>query len=216
MRKSKSKKAVDGVRLTTDELYAKALKQVKDTGDEWLKLAHEEAVIFRLASDMDEKGHFVKPVEIDEVTGLVIKKKRGRKPKAKVEAVEEKEISTKKITKKIAKKKPAKKKEKGQGRQPSAPVLQFTATTLVKKVKLFDEAMNNCFGKKYNGKNLTVDKAKLIVEKSLTRPTKKNPDGVLLVTIANTKRIAKFYEWDKRFWMAQVVNFPHYMKPIKK
>ena len=208
--------------MSGNELFELAMEQLKATSQRNNAMAYAEAVELRLMSGMDERGNIITGKEFDE-TGRVIKKKRGRKPK--VEKVEKLDVSDDKSIVNSKPKKPKKvkvvrKKVNGspKGKQASAPILKFDSTvkSLVKKVKLFDDAMSVLFGKKYTGTNLTSDGIKMVVDKKLTKPTEKNPNGVLLVTLENKTHIAKFYEWDKKFWMAQLANFTHYMKPLKK
>lgn len=233
------KKVKKPITSDTDALYEKAMAEVKARGQKMLAISNAEAVKFRLASGMDEKGHPIKVVETDAVTGEVIKKKRGRKKKSafvqnaideqkKAMTNNEKETFIKtgvkpaKVVKpvKTKKSKNVKKKEKTtpKGRQASAPILQFTEkeSSLDAKVKVFDNAMLACFGDKYDTKKLIVDGLTITVTKTLTKPTAKNPKGVLLVQLSTKDMLAKFYEWANKFWMAQLVNFSHYMKPIKK
>ena len=213
----KKVKSTSSLKLNSEELFESAMKQHEKTFGKWIADARAEAVRLRLENGLDANGGYIKEVELDE-EGKVIKKKRGPKPKVKTETIKEtvKFERVKSAPKNTAKKKTAKKKEKG--RKSSAPILQFDGkiNTFQKKVNAFDESMSNLFGKKYTGKKLTVDDIKMEVLKMQTKPTSKNPKGVLLVTLSTDKLVAKFYEWDKKFWMAQVVNFPHYMKPIKK
>lgn len=223
----KTIKAAKSIKLDTDALYKKAMSEVKATGQKMIDDSYAEAVRYRLASGMDERGHVIKG--LDPETGeKKIPKKRGRKKKSEFvqTAINEKEttiktnVKTVKVVKpvKIKKSKNIKKKEKpSKGRQASAPILQFTEkeNSLDAKVKIFDEAMFSCFGDKYDTKKLIVDGLDINVTKTLTKPTAKNPNGVLLVQLSTNDMLAKFYEWSNKFWMSQLVNYSHYMKPIK-
>ncbi len=237
--KTTAKKNAKTIIMDTDALYEKAMAEVKARGQKMLETSKTEAIKYRLAAGMDEGGHPIKVVETDAVTGEVIKKKRGRKPKSvfvqtaideqkKAMTNNEKETFVKtgikpaKVVKpvKTTKSKNVKKKEKSivKGRKATAPILQFTEkeNTLNAKVNVFDNAMLACFGNKYDNKKLIIDGLTISVTKTLTKPNAKNPNGVLLVQLSTDDMLAKFYEWSNKFWMAQIVNYSHYMKPIKK
>jgi len=205
-----------------------AMNKVKILGAEMIKKSNEEAIYWRAKYGMDERGYPIKGFDI-ETGAMKIPQKRGRKPLAekpnpvvKVEKPKtekkEKVVKEKKV-KAVKTKKTSKKKEKSsiKGRVAVAPILSFTTTDLESKRKMFDTALTNIFGDKYNVKKgiLSTDGLSIKVERSLTKPTPKNPDGVFLVTFEADKKKAKFYEWDKRFWMSQLVNYSHYMKPVK-
>ena len=223
MKKTKKVKSVE-TKLTPFEI---AMSQVKALGAEMIKKSNEEAIYWRAKYGMDEGGHPIKGFDI-ETGAMKIPQKRGRKPlaekpnpvvkveKPKVEKV--KAVKAEKPVKVVKEKKTTKKKEKSgrKGKVASATILKFTTTDFKSKEKMFDTAMSEIFSDKYDKKGLLkVDGLSIKVTKSLTKPTPKNPSGVLLVVLETKEKIAKFYEWDKKFWISQLVNYSHYMKPRK-
>lgn len=263
------------VNLDVEKIYRIAMANVKATGKKLLDASHAEAVKFRLAEGLDEGGHPIKVIETDPVTGEVIKKKRGRKPKVKAVTtdpaitkdvgltakiskkstlafpvstpVEEddndrdytckrcgkheadckckasmtvKPIKTKvvksvktKVVKEI--KKSIKKKEKfvPKGRVASIPALIFNNESLEVKSKMFDEVMVARFGKdKYNGKILVDGGQNVTIKKSIS------PKGAFVVEMETKNASVKFYEYIElnKLYMSKIVNYAHYLKPIKK
>jgi hypothetical protein len=81
---------------------------------------------------------------------------------------------------------------------------------------LFIEQMKVCFADKFKSSTITDVDKKITVSAESSRPTAKNPNGVLKVVFKTKDTQAIFYEWANKFYMSQLVNYSHYMKPIKK
>lgn len=215
------------IKMSKDtKLFDKAMKQVKETGEKILSFGDKEKIKNRLRYGMDEAGHPIKVVETDPETGLVIKKKRGRKPKVKVElepsakgliVLGVKPIKTGKSIKvekpvkvvKPVKVKIAKKKEKSgvKGRVAALPVLRFNGENKAQKLVLFDKTINELIGK-YDGKILVYNGEKISLVREVSE-SKKNKDGVLhvIATKNGTTQKLSSYEWDGRFYPARVLNY---------
>lgn len=202
------------------KLFDKAMKQVKEFGEKLLEAGKKEKIAQRAKYGMDADGHPVKTVGVDPETGLVIKKKRGRKAKVKNESLEtivvRKNIAkTSKPVKaekpaKVAKPVKSKKKERGtvKGRVAALPVLKFSGNeTKEQKLVIFDKTINELIGK-YDGKVLVYNGEKVNLNREVSA-SKKNKNGVLhvIATKNGSNKKLSSYEWDGRFYPARVLNY---------
>lgn len=180
--------------MSSDELFKKAMAEVKEAGKKMLEASYKETAEHRRDHGMDSNGHPIKGVTVNAETGEMEAKKRGRKPKPKVEKI----VKPKKEKVAVKKAKSDKK-----GKVASVPALVFNDETLEVKFQMFENAMTAIFGDRYINGTLLTDKNILF---KFTQES--SGSGNFAVGILRGEEMVKFYEYKatKRLYMAKIVH----------